>query len=53
MRSRYLGRIAVWNRAKIIVATAMGILLMDVSLFIDGKYILQITGEYLVCLVIS
>jgi hypothetical protein len=53
MRSRYLGRIAIWNRAKIIIAIAMGILLIDISLFIDGKYLLQITGEYLVYLVIS
>jgi len=50
---KYHGRIAIWNRAKIIIAIVMGILLVDISLFIDGKYLLQITGEYLVYLVIS
>ncbi|KAF8487383.1 hypothetical protein DFH94DRAFT_24808 [Russula ochroleuca] len=45
--------IAVWNRAKIIVATAMGILLMDVSLFIDGTIRLRSTWspEALTCVV--
>jgi hypothetical protein len=52
MRSRYL-RIAIWNRAKIIIAFAMVILLIDISLFIGGKYLLQIMGEYPVYLAIS
>jgi hypothetical protein len=52
-RSRNLGRIAIWNKAKIIFAIAMGIWMTDISLFIYGKYLLQITGESLVYLVIS
>jgi hypothetical protein len=51
-RSRKPGSIAIWNRAKIIFAIAMGMWMIDISLFISGKYVLQITGEYLLYLVI-
>ena len=43
--SRKPCRIAIWNRAKIIFAIAMGMWMTDISLFISGKYLLQITGE--------
>jgi hypothetical protein len=50
---RNLGRIAIWNKAKIIFAIAMGIWIADNALFIFGKYLLQTTGESFVYLVIS
>jgi hypothetical protein len=47
-RSSYRGRIAIWNKAKMIIAIAMGILVVDISLFINSRYLLQIIGEYLI-----
>jgi hypothetical protein len=44
-RSRTLGRIAVWNKAKIIFVIAMAIWLTEISSFLLGKHLLQITGE--------
>jgi hypothetical protein len=52
-RSRKPGRLAIWNRSKIIVAIAMGIWMADISLFLSGKYLLQIIGESPLHLVIS
>jgi hypothetical protein len=52
-RSKNLGRIAIWNNAKIIFAIAMGIWITDSSLFLLGKYFLQFTGESLIYLVLS
>jgi hypothetical protein len=46
---RNLGRIAVWNKRKIIFAIAMAIWIADSSLFIIGKYLLLITREF-VCI---
>jgi hypothetical protein len=45
--------IAIWNRAKIIIAIVMGILLVDISLFIDGTVRLRSTWspEALTCIV--
>jgi hypothetical protein len=48
-----LGRIAIWNRAKIIFAISMAIWVTDISLLMYGKYLLQTMGESLVFLVIS
>jgi hypothetical protein len=48
-----LGRIAIWNKAKVIFAIAMGLWIADNGVFIYGKYSVQITGESLVYLVIS
>ena len=36
-----LGRIAIWNMNKIVIAVAMAIWLTDVSLLIRGKYFLR------------
>jgi hypothetical protein len=36
-RSKILGRIAIWNKAKIIFAIAMAIWITDSSLFLLGK----------------
>ena len=44
-RLRKSGRIAVWNRHKIVVVMSMGIWLTDIGCLIHGKYLLQITGE--------
>jgi hypothetical protein len=43
MRLRNLGRIAIWNRAKIISAISMTIWLAYIAVFVYGKYLLQIT----------
>jgi hypothetical protein len=47
-----LGRIAIWNKAKIACVISMAIWGADVSLLLYGKYFLQIMGESLVYLVI-
>jgi hypothetical protein len=36
-----LGRIAIWNMKKIIIAIAMSIWVTDVALLIHGKYFLR------------
>jgi hypothetical protein len=41
-RLRELDRIAIWNRDKIIIAIAMAIWVTEISLFVHGKYLLQI-----------
>ena len=46
------GRIAVWNMAKIPFVITMGVWVVDIGFLISGKYILQITKEYLLTLVI-
>ena len=51
--SKILGRIAIWNMTKIMFAIAMAIWITDSSLFLLGKYLLQILGESLVYLVTS
>jgi hypothetical protein len=47
-----LGRIAIWNKEKIVFVVTMGILVTDISLIIDGKYLL-IMGVSFVIQVIS
>ena len=44
-RLRGVGRIAIWNRKKIVIAIAMSIWLADIAFIIDGKYLVQIMGE--------
>jgi hypothetical protein len=46
-RLKKLGRIAIWNKARIIVAISMAIWLADVALLIYGEDLLQITGNLL------
>jgi hypothetical protein len=41
-RLRKLGRIAIWNKAKVIIAIALAIWLADISALLYGKYLLQI-----------
>jgi hypothetical protein len=50
---RKLGRIAIWNMEKIIILIAAGVWLVNVSLLIEGSYLLQIMGDSLTDLVIS
>ncbi|KAH9990099.1 hypothetical protein BJV77DRAFT_635636 [Russula vinacea] len=47
--------IAIWNKAKIIIAIAMGIWVIDISLFIDGTIRLRSTWshEALICVVVN
>jgi hypothetical protein len=45
MRSSNPGRIAIWNKAKIIFGIAMGIWIVDNALFIYGKYPLRFIGK--------
>jgi hypothetical protein len=42
---RKLGRIAIWNKQKVVFAFAMGLWVADVSFLIDGMYLLQIMGR--------
>ena len=44
-RLRKLGRIAIWNRNKIVSAIAIGVWLADASFVIYGGYLPQIMGE--------
>ena len=39
------GRIAIWNRNKIILGITVVIMVTDVALFIKGKYLLLIMRE--------
>jgi hypothetical protein len=48
-----LGRIAIWNREKIIFVTVMVIWMADIAFLVSGKSILQIMGECTVNLMIS
>jgi hypothetical protein len=52
-RSKFLGRVAIWNKAKIIFAIAMALWITDSFFFLFGKYLVQITGKSLVNLVTS
>jgi hypothetical protein len=49
---RKLGRISIWN-TKIIILLSMGVCLVNVSLLLEGSYLLQIMGDSLTNLVIS
>lgn len=46
-----IGRIAVWNMAKIPFVITMSVWVVDVAFLISGEYILQIMKEYLLSLV--
>ena len=48
---RIIGRIAVWNMAKIPFVITMSVWVVDVAFLISGEYILQIMKEYLLSLV--
>ena len=50
---RELGRVAIWNRDKIIILIAMAIWVTDVAFLINGEYPLPIIEEFLTRLVIS
>jgi hypothetical protein len=50
---KMLGRIAIWNREKIVYVTAMGILVTDFAILVNGEHLLQIMGESIVNVVIS
>jgi hypothetical protein len=41
-RLRKLGRIAVWNRARVVIVMAMAIWVTDVSILIKGRFLQQI-----------
>jgi hypothetical protein len=47
------GRIAIWNKNKIITGIAMAIWITDIGFQISGKYLLPIIGESLINLAIS
>jgi hypothetical protein len=42
-----LGRIAIWNRSKIIFGIVMAIWVTDITFLVKGWYFLQIVGESL------
>jgi len=50
---RKLGRIAIWNMKKIIIAIAMIIWVADVTLLVHGKYFLRIMELSPIILVMS
>ena len=50
---RHLGRIAVWNREKIIVSVAIAVWVADVAFLINGEYPLPIIEIFLTSPVIS
>ncbi len=50
---RNLGRISIWDREKIIILIAVGVCLVDVSLLIEGTYLLQIMEDSSINMVIS
>ena len=50
---RKLDRIAIWNRKKIVVVIVMAIWTTDFGFIINGEYLLQISGDSLVILVVS
>jgi hypothetical protein len=39
-RLREVGRIAIWNREKIVVVIAMSVWLTDIAFIVDGKYLI-------------
>jgi hypothetical protein len=47
------GRIAIWDKNQVVFVIAMGIWVTDISILINGKYLLQITGEPLEHLLMS
>jgi hypothetical protein len=46
-RLKKLDSIAIWNKAKIVVAISMAIWATDISLLVYGNYLLQIMGKSL------
>ena len=50
---REIGRVAIWNRDKIIILIAMAIWVTDVAFLINGEYRLPIIEVFLTSLVIS
>jgi hypothetical protein len=42
-----LHRIAIWNRDKIIIAIAMAVWVTELSLLVNGKYLLLIWENFL------
>lgn len=48
-----LGRIAIWNRQRIVFVTVMAIWMADIAFLIGGKLILQLMGESTVNMVTS
>jgi len=50
---RKLDRIAIWNEEKIVVSIAMGVWLVNLSLLLEGSYLLQIMEDSLMNLVLS
>jgi hypothetical protein len=50
---RKLGRVAIWNREKIVILIAMGVWVTDVAFLIIGEYPLPIIELFLTSLVIS
>ena len=40
-----LGRIAIWNREKIVYVTAMGILATDFAILVNGEHLRHIMGD--------
>ena len=47
-RLRNLGRLAIWNRQKVIFVIVTAIWLIDIGFLVNGKYLLQVMEEYLV-----
>jgi multisubunit Na+/H+ antiporter MnhG subunit len=50
---RKLGRMAIWNREKIIILIAIGVWLTDVGFLVNGEYLLLIKEVFLTNPVIS
>jgi hypothetical protein len=50
---RILGRVAIWNREKIIILIAIGVWVTDVAFLITGEYPLPIIEVVLTSPVIS
>ena len=44
-RLREVGRIAIWDRERIVVVIAMSVWLTDIAFIIDGKHLIWIMGE--------
>lgn len=51
--SKKNGRIAIWDKEKIVFVITMCLLVTDISFIIDGGYLVQIIGVSLVNQVIS
>ncbi len=48
-----LGRVAIWNREKIIILIAIGVWVTDVAFLINGEYPLPIIEVFLTSPVIT